>query len=183
MVSHTEMHLKHLVPLTHTDSDPGLCPQRQKKTPMGVPSSALLRNTELQTQNTHTHSELRIPWSMALYLQATMPQGHKADHYSFETWSTTRPLHPWLLTYIPLILNIGHKTSCLYLFILFYPPLCAVNHRNLNNPYTLETTFLSRKKKDNWVTRAAGQQLDSSTNHTPILWSSSYRLLKHLLSG
>lgn len=47
-----EMHLQHLVPLTHTASDPGLYPQRQdKKTPLGVSSSALLRYAALQTHS------------------------------------------------------------------------------------------------------------------------------------
>lgn len=93
---------------------------------MGVTSSALHRNAELHTHtrthththaNTHSHSKLQTPQSMALYIQAIMSPGHKAEHYSFETWSTTRPLNPWTLTYIPLIISTDHKTSCPYLFI------------------------------------------------------------------
>lgn len=41
MMSHTEVHVKHLVSFTHTASNPGLYPQRQKTTPLVVPSSAM----------------------------------------------------------------------------------------------------------------------------------------------
>lgn len=132
-------------------------------------------------KHTHPHSKLRTPQSVALYLQSFMSQGHKADHYSFETGSTTRSLNPWLLTYIPLIINIGHKTSCLYLFIcflffVFLSSHCAVNHRNLNNSlHTPETTFLNREsKKDTRETPATGQQFDSCTNQTLFLGGLPY---------
>lgn len=55
LVSHTEIHLKHLFRLTHSDCNPGICPQRQKRTPLvGAPSSAVLQNAELET-DTHPH--------------------------------------------------------------------------------------------------------------------------------
>lgn len=117
MVTHTETHLKHLLLLTQT-ATLGSAHRDKRKHHWWYPP--LHCSEMLSYKHPHTHSELRIPRSVAFYLQAILPQGHKADHYSFETESTTRPLHPWLLTYIPLILNIGHKTSCLYLFISFF---------------------------------------------------------------
>lgn len=102
-------------------------------------------------KHTHPHSKLRTPQSVALYLQSFMSQGHKADHYSFETGSTTRPLNPWLLTYIPLIINIGHKTSCLYLFIcfffvFFYHPIVLWITGISTTPYT-------HQKQHSWTER------------------------------
>lgn len=167
------MHFKHLVPLTHTPRRPGALPTKTKENTTGGTLLCIAPKCWVTNTHTHlrTHSELRIPRSMAFYLQATMPQEHKADDYSFETRSTTRPLNPWLLTYIPLTLNIGHKTSCLYLFISFLPSPRTVNHRNLNNPLHIRNNILEqRARKDNWGTRAMSQWFDSSTNHTLILW-------------
>lgn len=69
MVSHTQMHVKHLVFLTHTASNRGLYPQTQKKAQPVVPSPG----THIHMHpSPHTH--LRIPWSEVLYLKAIMPQ-------------------------------------------------------------------------------------------------------------
>lgn len=135
-----------------------------KKTKANMTGGTLLCLT-----NTHTYIQnFGFDWSVTLYLQATMPQGHKADRCSFETVSTSRPLNPSLLMHIPLTLNIGHKTSCFIFLSHFYPPLVLWITRISTSPYTLETTFLSREKKSE--TQATSQQFDSRTNHTLILW-------------
>lgn len=181
MLSHTEMHLKHLVSLTQP-ATLSSAHKDKRKHHWGCPPLHCSKMLSYKHTLTHTQSDLRIPWSVALYLQTMMPQGHKADHYSFETGSPTRPLNVWLLTYIPFVLNIGHKTSCLYLFIWFLPSHLTVNHKNLNNPsHTRNNILEQREKKHNWVSRATGQQFDSSTYHTLILWGLPCRLFKHLL--
>lgn len=68
---------------------------------------------------THTHSELRIPRSAALYL---MPRCHKDTNQTTTPLKRDPPLNPRLLTHTLLIINTGHKISFVSFHLLFTLP-------------------------------------------------------------
>lgn len=91
-----------------------------------------LRSDKMQSyKHTQTYLKARTPQFVAIHLQAFTSQWHIADHYSFETKSPTRPLNPWLLTYIILMLDNGHKTTCLHLLSMFLKFVVVVVLNNL----------------------------------------------------
>lgn len=91
--------------------------QKSKKRHWGYPPLPL--DKMQRYKHTQTHFEWETCQFVVIYLQAFASLWHIADHYSFETESSTRTLNPWLLKHIPCVLDNGHKNCLEFSWIFF----------------------------------------------------------------